>query len=127
VGRSLIAFFGRRTYCQLHAFAGFHSVSPCYKYRHGLPGETDEQYVVRLAAELEAKFQELGPGTVAAFFLEPIVGASTGCTPSVPGYLLAMREVCDRHGALLCFDEVGSSQLPSELKRWVYVLTSLLE
>lgn len=31
-----------------------------------------------------------------------------GCVPPVPGYFKAMREVCDRHGALLILDEVMS-------------------
>lgn len=29
-----------------------------------------------------------------------------GCVPSVPGYFRAMKEVCDKHGALLIFDEI---------------------
>ena len=48
----------------------FHHVSPCYPYRYKLDGESDETYVKRLVDELEAKFQELGPQTVAAFFAE---------------------------------------------------------
>lgn len=44
----------------------FHHVSPAYARRYKKEGETDEAYVQRLADELEAKFQELGPGTVAA-------------------------------------------------------------
>lgn len=37
-----------------------------------------------------------------------VVGATTGCVPSVEGYFKAMRAVCDRHGALLILDEVMS-------------------
>lgn len=48
----------------------FHHVSPCYAYRYKLSSESDEAYVKRLAEELEAKIQELGPHTVAAFFAE---------------------------------------------------------
>ncbi|KAL8280029.1 hypothetical protein RQP46_007610 [Phenoliferia psychrophenolica] len=84
----------------------FHSVSPCYAYRYKTAGESDEAYVVRLSDELEAKFQELGPGTVAAFFAETIVGATSGCTPAVPGYFAAMKAVCERHGALFVLDEI---------------------
>ncbi|ORY22902.1 pyridoxal phosphate-dependent transferase [Naematelia encephala] len=84
----------------------YHEVSPCYAYRHKLDDETDESYVVRLAEELEAKIQELGQASVAAFFLEPVVGATTGCVPFVPGYLKAMRDVCHRHGVLLVLDEI---------------------
>src|SRR5213078_836780 len=36
-------------------------VSPCYEYRDRGAAETPEQYSGRLAGELEAKIQELGP------------------------------------------------------------------
>ena len=35
-----------------------------------------------------------------------VVGATSGCTPAVAGYFKAMREVCDRHGALFVLDEI---------------------
>jgi adenosylmethionine-8-amino-7-oxononanoate aminotransferase len=50
-------------------------VSPCYAYRFRKPDETDAMYVERLAAELDAEFQRLGPETVCAFIAEPVVGA----------------------------------------------------
>ena len=81
-------------------------VSPCFAYRFQNDGETDAQYVDRLAAELEAEFQRLGPDTVIGFLAEPVVGATTGCVTALPGYFKRMREVCDRHGALLILDEV---------------------
>ena len=84
----------------------FSRVSPCFAYHHQAPDETDAAYVERLAGELEAEFQRLGPGTVAAFCAETVVGAATGCVTAVPGYFAAMRAVCDRHGALLILDEV---------------------
>ncbi len=68
---------------------------------------SDAHFVARLAAELEAEFQRLGPNTVAAFFAEPVVGATAGCASTAPdGYFRAVREICDRHGALLVLDEV---------------------
>jgi len=42
---------------------------------------------------------------VAAVFAEPVIGAG-GVFPPAPGYLPALRELCDRHGALLVLDEV---------------------
>lgn len=60
----------RRHFLPLLNHTNFHSVSPCYAYCYKLEGESDEAYVERLKEELEAKFQELGPGTVAAFFAE---------------------------------------------------------
>ncbi|PWC28677.1 aspartate aminotransferase family protein [Teichococcus aestuarii] len=84
----------------------FSHVSPCFTYRGQEAGESDADYVARLAAELEAEFQRLGPQNVAAFVAETIVGATTGCVTALPGYFPAMRAVCDRHGALLILDEV---------------------
>ncbi|KAH9870173.1 hypothetical protein J1614_007096 [Plenodomus biglobosus] len=81
-------------------------ISPCYPYRELGETETDEQYVSRLAEELELEIESLGPKKVAAFFMEPVVGAALGCVPALPGYLAAMKAVCKRHGVLLIFDEV---------------------
>ena len=95
----------RAPYAELLSPA-FSHVSPCFSYRFRHADEGDAQYVQRLADELEAEFQRLGPDNVAAFCAEPVVGATTGCVAAVPGYFAAMRAVCDRHGALLILDEV---------------------
>jgi adenosylmethionine-8-amino-7-oxononanoate aminotransferase len=84
----------------------FHHVAPAYAYRGRQDDESEAQYVDRLAAELEAKFQALGPHTVAAFIAEPVVGATLGCAPAPAGYFRAVRDICNRHGALLILDEV---------------------
>jgi adenosylmethionine-8-amino-7-oxononanoate aminotransferase len=84
----------------------FSHVSPCYAYRERAEGEGDADYVARLAAELEAEFQRLGPQHVIGFIAEPVVGATLGCVTALPGYFPAMKAVCDRHGALLILDEV---------------------
>lgn len=49
----------------------FHHVGPAYAYRYQKENESTEEYVTRLAQELEKKIQELGPSTVAAFYVEP--------------------------------------------------------
>jgi adenosylmethionine-8-amino-7-oxononanoate aminotransferase len=81
-------------------------VSPCYPYRWRAAGESDADYVARLAAELEATVERLGPETVIGFIAEPVVGATLGAVPALPGYFEAVRAVCDRHGMLLILDEV---------------------
>jgi adenosylmethionine-8-amino-7-oxononanoate aminotransferase len=86
----------------------FSHVSPCYAYRDRANDESDAHYVARLVAELEAEFQRLGPDTVIGFIAEPVVGATLGCATALPGYFQGVREVCDRHGALLILDEVMS-------------------
>ncbi|WP_284945032.1 aspartate aminotransferase family protein [Acidisoma cladoniae] len=86
-----------------HAFS---HVSPAFAYREQQGHETEADFTARLAAELEAEFQRLGPDTVAAFVAEPVVGATAGCVTAPAGYFQAVRAVCDRHGALLILDEV---------------------
>lgn len=96
----------RREYNEPLLSPRFHAVSPCNAYRGQRASETAEQYVERLACELEAKIEALGAGTVAAFVAEPVVGAAAGCVPFVPGYIRAMKRVCERHGVLLVLDEI---------------------
>lgn len=81
-------------------------VAPCYPYREQVQDETPQQYGQRLAQELEATIQQLGPDQVIAFVAETVGGATAGVLVPVPGYFTAVREVCDRHGILLILDEV---------------------
>ena len=81
-------------------------IAPCYAYRDQGPEESEETYGRRVADELEAEILRLGPETVAAFIAEPVVGATSGAVPSVPGYFKRIREICDRYGVLLILDEV---------------------
>ena len=84
----------------------FSHVTPAFAYREKRDEETEDDFVRRLIAELEAEFQRLGPETVVAFVAEPVVGATAGCVTAPEGYFRAVRELCDRHGALLILDEV---------------------
>jgi glutamate-1-semialdehyde 2,1-aminomutase len=45
------------------------------------------------------------PHEIACVIVEPVVG-NAGCIPPAPGYLEALREITNREGALLIFDEV---------------------
>ena len=56
--------------------------------------------------ELERAIEAAGPGTVAAFVAEPIVGATLAAAVPPDGYWPAIAEVCRRHGVLLIADEV---------------------
>lgn len=86
----------------------FSHVSPCFPYHYREEGESDTDYVDRLARELEAEYQRLGPDRVIAFIAEPVVGATAGCVTAVPGYFPAIKAVCDRYGVLLILDEIMS-------------------
>jgi hypothetical protein len=83
-----------------------HHIAPCFEYRERREDETPEVYGQRAADELEAEILRLGPETVMAFIAEPVVGATAGAVPSVPGYFRRIREICDRYGVLLILDEV---------------------
>jgi len=47
-------------------------------------------------------------GEVAAVIMEPLVQGAAGMLVHPPGYLRAVRELCDRHGVLLILDEVAT-------------------
>ena len=54
---------------------------------------------------LRTAIEGAGPGRVAAFFCEPVIGAG-GVFPPPPGYLAAVREICRDTGVLFVADEV---------------------
>lgn len=87
-------------------------IPACNPYRQQIPGESDQDFVGRKAAELEQIFFKAGPDTIAAFIAEPVVGAALGCVPAPPGYFKALKAVCDRHGALFILDEVMVRYIP---------------
>jgi hypothetical protein len=81
-------------------------LTPCYAYRERREGESDDAFVERLAGELEAHLERVGPESVIAFVAEPVVGATMGAVPALPGYFRRIREITARHGILLILDEV---------------------
>ncbi len=50
---------------------------------------------------------ERNPGTIAAIIVEPVIG-NHGVIAPRPEFLPGLRSICDRHGAILIFDEVMS-------------------
>ncbi|MDM8564751.1 glutamate-1-semialdehyde 2,1-aminomutase [Candidatus Halobeggiatoa sp. HSG11] len=54
--------------------------------------------------QVKTVFAEMG-SQIAAIIVEPIAG-NMNCVPPVPGFLQGLREVCDKHGTVLIFDEV---------------------
>ena len=58
------------------------------------------------AAELEAAILSRGADHIAAFILEPVTGSSGAAVELPPGYLQAVRDVCDRYDVLLIADEI---------------------
>src|SRR5204863_9928753 len=79
-------------------------ISPCYCYRCPLKLEFPSCELA-CAEELEQAIQQCGPESIAAFIVEPVVGATSGAPPPA-GYLKRIREICDQHDILLIADEV---------------------
>ena len=83
-----------------------HHIDPCYAYRHQNNDETEDDYSIRTANQLEEKILELGAENVMAFIAEPVVGATSGAVPATKGYFKRIREICDAYDVLLILDEV---------------------
>ncbi len=81
-------------------------IEAAYAYRRQHDGESEADFALRMANQLEDRIQALGPKNVAAFVAEPVVGASLGSQPAPAGYFKRIREICDAHGVLFIADEV---------------------
>jgi len=82
----------------------FHIPSP-YVYRNPF-NETDPAKLAQAcAAALEDEIAFQGADTIAAFIMEPVLGAG-GVIPPHESFMPMVREICDRHGILLIADEV---------------------
>ena len=81
-------------------------ISPCYPYRHQTQDETELEYGLRVANELEEEIINLGPENVMAFVAETVGGATAGALTPVIGYFKRIREICNKYNILLILDEV---------------------
>lgn len=81
-----------------------HLTCPHY-WRFGREGETEEQFVQRLAKELEETIQKEGADTIAGFFAEPVMGAG-GVIPPAKGYFQAIEPILRKYDIPLVSDEV---------------------
>jgi len=77
-----------------------HTHLPEHKFISGQP-ETGAE----IAEDLERFAANFGAENIAACIVEPTAG-STGTLVPPKGYLQRLREICDKHGILLIFDEV---------------------
>jgi adenosylmethionine-8-amino-7-oxononanoate aminotransferase len=59
-----------------------------------------------MLAELDARLEDAGPGTVAAFFCEPVSGAARPAWSPPEEFWRGLAERREKHGFLVCFDEV---------------------
>ena len=84
---------------------GCHHLPAPYLYRNPF-GEADPAKLAQTIAQvMEDEIQFQGANTIAAFIMEPILGAGGVIVPHET-FMPLMREVCDRHGILMIADEV---------------------
>ncbi len=93
----------RRNYEPL--LPGCHHIPAPWSYRNPF-NSSDPETIARLCANLleeEILFQ--GADTIAAFIMEPVLGAGGVIVPHET-FMPLVRDICDRHGILLIADEV---------------------
>jgi len=75
----------------------------------GVPAAAVENTLVATYNDLDSveAVVRANPGQIAVICVEPIAG-NMGVVPPAPGFLQGLREICDREGAALLFDEVIS-------------------
>jgi adenosylmethionine-8-amino-7-oxononanoate aminotransferase len=83
----------------------FPHIPPAYCYRCPLGTDLSCCHLA-CASALETAILEEGPESVAAFIVEPVVGAALGAVPSPKGYLQEIRRICTKYGILMIADEV---------------------
>lgn len=76
-----------------------------HHYRNALPGESEEEFATRLAANLEAMIEREGADTIAAFIAEPVMGAGGVVVPPRT-YFPKIQAVLARHDIAFIADEV---------------------
>ncbi|KAJ4705655.1 Gamma aminobutyrate transaminase mitochondrial-like [Melia azedarach] len=81
-----------------------HTDCPHY-WRYANPGETEEEFSTRLAANLEELILKEGPETIAAFIAEPVLGGGGVILPPAT-YFDKVQAVLKRYDILFIADEV---------------------
>jgi beta-alanine--pyruvate transaminase len=87
--------------------AGVDHLPHTYNRQEQAFSKGEPEWGAHLADELERIVTLHDASTIAAVIVEPMAG-STGVLPPPKGYLKRLREICDKHGILLIFDEVIS-------------------
>ena len=81
-----------------------HTDCPHY-YRFGQDGESEAEFVARIANNLRDLIEREGGDTIAAMIAEPVMGAG-GAIPPAAGYFEAIQPILAEHDILLIDDEV---------------------
>jgi beta-alanine--pyruvate transaminase len=86
-------------------FAGVDHLTSTYNRAEQAFSIGEPEWGAHLADDLDRLVALHDASTIAAVIVEPLA-ASTGVLPPPKGYLKRLREICDKHGILLIFDEV---------------------
>ncbi|MEM9533881.1 MAG: aspartate aminotransferase family protein [Pseudomonadota bacterium] len=104
-GMSVGGIVPNRTAFSANLIPGVDHLRTTFALEHTAFSRGQPEWGVHLAEDLERIAALHGPANIAAVIVEPVAG-STGILPPPAGYLERLREICDRHGILLIFDEV---------------------
>src|SRR5467141_793924 len=85
--------------------AGVDHLPATYSREHQAFSKGEPEWGAHLADELERIVALHDASTIAAVIVEPMA-SPTGVLPAPKGYLQRLRQICDKHGILLIFDEV---------------------
>ena len=85
--------------------SGCFQIASPYTYRNPFNESDPAKLAALCIAALEDEIAMQGADTVAAFIMEPVIGAG-GVIPPHKSFMPLVREVCDKHGILLIADEV---------------------
>lgn len=98
-------------------------VAPCFCH-HCWIGKTFPGCALACADELEITIEKWGKSRIAAFFFEPVVGATSGAVPA-PGYIRKIADTCAQNDVLLVADEimtgVGRTGMYFAVEHWSVV------
>jgi len=104
IGASTLSGENRRWAAEPGIPGVVHFVTP-YPYRSPFHTSSPAEETRRALDHVELVLLHEDPQRVAAIILEPVVG-SNGVIVYPEGYLAGIRDICDRHGIVLIFDEV---------------------
>ncbi|TDR32217.1 aspartate aminotransferase family protein [Hydromonas duriensis] len=104
-GISVGGIGGNRKHFSANLMPGVDHLPHTLNLEHAAFSRGEPEWGAHLADNLENILTLHDPSTIAAVIVEPLAG-STGVLIPPKGYLKRLRELCDKHGLLLIFDEV---------------------
>ena len=104
-GISVGGIGGNRKHFSANLIPGCDHLPHTYDFEHMAFSRGEPEWGAHLADHLESILALHDASTIAGVIVEPVAG-STGVLIPPKGYLKRLRELCDKHGLLLIFDEV---------------------